>query len=136
MRTAQDLSIYAGVPQLIRTGDTFGAMFTLRNGSARPMLWNCQSSTPRCSLSRRSPVFSRRKLTRFGRRLRFLAAKENGSDPRFALVLREMDSATSTSLLIRYYEFLSRKFSIPFPVLHRLETTEGATHPEERLGIE
>ncbi|UZK65000.1 alpha-2-macroglobulin family protein [Sphingomonas sp. M1-B02] len=37
VRTAQDLSIYAGVPQLVRTGDTFGAMFTLRNGSDKPM---------------------------------------------------------------------------------------------------
>ncbi|WP_448662541.1 alpha-2-macroglobulin family protein [Sphingomonas sp. CJ20] len=37
VRTAQDLSIYAGVPTLVRTGDTFGAMFTLRNGSDKPM---------------------------------------------------------------------------------------------------
>lgn len=37
VRTAQDLSIYAGVPQLVRTGDTFGGMFTLRNGSNKPM---------------------------------------------------------------------------------------------------
>ncbi|RYY26282.1 MAG: alpha-2-macroglobulin [Sphingomonadales bacterium] len=37
VRTAQDLSIYAGVPQLVRTGDTFGGMFTLRNGSDKPM---------------------------------------------------------------------------------------------------
>jgi alpha-2-macroglobulin len=37
VRTAQDLSIYPGVPQLARTGDTFGAMFTLRNGSNKPM---------------------------------------------------------------------------------------------------
>ncbi|WP_163579792.1 hypothetical protein, partial [Klebsiella pneumoniae] len=26
-----------GVPQLVRTGDQFGAMFTLRNGSNKPM---------------------------------------------------------------------------------------------------
>ncbi|HEX8300776.1 alpha-2-macroglobulin family protein [Sphingomonas sp.] len=37
VRTAQDLSIYAGVPQLVRTGDQFGAIFTLRNGSDKPM---------------------------------------------------------------------------------------------------
>ncbi|WP_404335602.1 alpha-2-macroglobulin family protein [Sphingomonas sp. MMS12-HWE2-04] len=37
VRSAQDLSIFAGVPQLVRTGDTFGAMFTLRNGSDKPM---------------------------------------------------------------------------------------------------
>ncbi|HVJ00876.1 MAG TPA: alpha-2-macroglobulin family protein, partial [Sphingomonas sp.] len=37
VRTRQDLSIFAGVPQLVRTGDSFGAMFTLRNGSDRPM---------------------------------------------------------------------------------------------------
>src|SRR6185312_6514595 len=37
VKTQQDLSIYAGVPQLVRTGDTFGAMFTLRNGSDKPI---------------------------------------------------------------------------------------------------
>ncbi|AJP73473.1 alpha-2-macroglobulin family protein [Sphingomonas hengshuiensis] len=37
VRTAQDLTIYAGVPTLVRTGDTYGAMFTLRNGSSKPM---------------------------------------------------------------------------------------------------
>lgn len=37
VRTAQDLSIYAGVPTLVRTGDRYGAMFTLRNGSDKPM---------------------------------------------------------------------------------------------------
>jgi hypothetical protein len=31
-------------------------------------------------------------------------------------------------------EFLSQKFPTPFPVLQRLETTKGGTHPEERLG--
>ncbi|WHU01745.1 MG2 domain-containing protein [Sphingomonas sp. NIBR02145] len=37
IRSSQDLTIYAGVPQLVRTGDQFGAMFTLRNGSSKPM---------------------------------------------------------------------------------------------------
>ncbi|TKD53348.1 alpha-2-macroglobulin family protein [Sphingomonas baiyangensis] len=37
VRTQQDLSIFAGVPPLVRTGDQFGAGFTLRNGSDRPM---------------------------------------------------------------------------------------------------
>lgn len=37
IRSAQDLTIYPGVPQLVRTGDTYGAMFTLRNGSNKPM---------------------------------------------------------------------------------------------------
>ncbi|MEO8723746.1 MAG: alpha-2-macroglobulin family protein, partial [Sphingobium sp.] len=37
VRTAQDLTIYSGVPPLVRTGDYFGATFTLRNGSDRPM---------------------------------------------------------------------------------------------------
>lgn len=37
VRTAQDLSIFSGVPQVVRTGDSFGAMFTLRNGSDKPM---------------------------------------------------------------------------------------------------
>jgi uncharacterized protein YfaS (alpha-2-macroglobulin family) len=37
IRTAQDLSIYAGLPPLVRTGDAYSGVFTLRNGSARPM---------------------------------------------------------------------------------------------------
>ncbi|WP_163521098.1 alpha-2-macroglobulin family protein, partial [Klebsiella michiganensis] len=37
IRSSQDLTIYPGVPQLVRTGDQFGAMFTLRNGSNKPM---------------------------------------------------------------------------------------------------
>ncbi|OWK29887.1 alpha-2-macroglobulin family protein [Sphingomonas mucosissima] len=37
IRTAQDLSLYAGLPPMVRTGDTFAAAFTLRNGSAKPM---------------------------------------------------------------------------------------------------
>lgn len=37
VRTAQDLSIFAGLPPLVRTGDYFAAGFTLRNGSDKPM---------------------------------------------------------------------------------------------------
>jgi len=37
VRTAQDLSIFAGVPPLVREGDRFQAAFTLRNGSARDL---------------------------------------------------------------------------------------------------
>jgi hypothetical protein len=37
VRTAQDLSIYAGLPPVVRTGDWYGGLFTLRNGSTRPM---------------------------------------------------------------------------------------------------
>jgi uncharacterized protein YfaS (alpha-2-macroglobulin family) len=37
IRTAQDLSIYAGIPPLVRSGDTYGASFTLHNGSDRNM---------------------------------------------------------------------------------------------------
>ena len=37
VRTAQDLSVYAGVPPLVRTGDYYAAGFTLRNGSGKPM---------------------------------------------------------------------------------------------------
>jgi len=37
VRTAQDLSIFAGLPPLVRTGDWFAAGFTLRNGSDQPM---------------------------------------------------------------------------------------------------
>ncbi|WP_380786473.1 alpha-2-macroglobulin [Sphingomonas sp. R86521] len=37
IRTAQDLSIYAGLPPLVRTGDLYAAQFTLRNGSTKPM---------------------------------------------------------------------------------------------------
>ncbi len=37
VRTAQDLSIFAGLPPQVRTGDWYAAGFTLRNGSAQPM---------------------------------------------------------------------------------------------------
>ncbi|CAN5819724.1 MG2 domain-containing protein [soil metagenome] len=37
VRTAQDLSIYAGLPPMVRTGDYSAAGFTLRNGSDKPM---------------------------------------------------------------------------------------------------
>jgi uncharacterized protein YfaS (alpha-2-macroglobulin family) len=37
VRTAQDLSLYAGIPPLVRSGDWFAAGFTLRNGSDKPM---------------------------------------------------------------------------------------------------
>lgn len=37
IRTAQDLSLYAGLPPLVRTGDLYAAQFTLRNGSAKAM---------------------------------------------------------------------------------------------------
>jgi hypothetical protein len=37
IRTMQDLAIYAGVPPLVRSGDQYGAVFTLRNGSDRAM---------------------------------------------------------------------------------------------------
>jgi uncharacterized protein YfaS (alpha-2-macroglobulin family) len=37
IRTVQDLSLYSGVPPLVRSGDYFGAMFTLRNGTEHPM---------------------------------------------------------------------------------------------------
>jgi uncharacterized protein YfaS (alpha-2-macroglobulin family) len=37
IRTVQDLSIYSGVPPLVRSGDFYGATFTLRNGSDRPL---------------------------------------------------------------------------------------------------
>ncbi len=37
IRTAQDLSIFSGVPPLVRTGDFYGASFTLRNGTDKPM---------------------------------------------------------------------------------------------------
>jgi alpha-2-macroglobulin len=37
IRTTQDLGIYSGVPPLVRSGDYYGATFTLRNGSDKPM---------------------------------------------------------------------------------------------------
>lgn len=37
IRSAQDLSIFAGIPPLVRNGDFFSAGFTLRNGSDKPM---------------------------------------------------------------------------------------------------
>jgi uncharacterized protein YfaS (alpha-2-macroglobulin family) len=37
VRTVQDLAVFAGLPELVRTGDTYDARFTLRNGTDRPM---------------------------------------------------------------------------------------------------
>ena len=37
VRTVQDLSIFAGMPELVRTGDQFDARFTLRNGTDKAM---------------------------------------------------------------------------------------------------
>ena len=37
IRTVQDLGLYSGVPPLVRAGDLYGATFTLRNGSDKPM---------------------------------------------------------------------------------------------------
>ncbi len=37
VRTAQDLTVFSALPPLVRTGDFFGASFTLRNGSDKPM---------------------------------------------------------------------------------------------------
>ncbi|MCC2981000.1 alpha-2-macroglobulin family protein [Sphingomonas sp. IC4-52] len=37
IRTAQDLSLYAGLPPMVRSGDSYAAAFTLHNGSAKPM---------------------------------------------------------------------------------------------------
>ncbi len=38
VRTAQDLSVYPGLPGLVRTGDHYDAVFTLRNGSDHAMV--------------------------------------------------------------------------------------------------
>ena len=37
IRTAQDLTIFSGIPPLVRTGDNFGATFTLRNSTEKEM---------------------------------------------------------------------------------------------------
>ncbi|HYD99341.1 MAG TPA: alpha-2-macroglobulin family protein, partial [Alphaproteobacteria bacterium] len=37
IRTVQDLTLYSGLPPLVRSGDEYAATFTLRNGTDRPM---------------------------------------------------------------------------------------------------
>ena len=37
IRVAQDLSLFSGIPPQVRAGDSFGASFTLRNGTDQPM---------------------------------------------------------------------------------------------------
>jgi len=37
IRTVQDLTLYSGLPPLVRTGDQYSAVFTLRNSTDRPM---------------------------------------------------------------------------------------------------
>jgi len=44
VRTAQNLAIYPGLPPVVRTGDWYNAVFTLRNGSDHPMT---VTATPR-----------------------------------------------------------------------------------------
>lgn len=53
VRTTQDLTLYAGLPPLVRTGDFYGASFTLRNGSDRPMTVTATAQmTPRVGTAR------------------------------------------------------------------------------------
>ena len=42
VRTAQDLSIYPGLPDVVRSGDRYDAVFTLKNGSDHPMTVTAQ----------------------------------------------------------------------------------------------
>jgi len=42
VRTAQDLSIFPGLPDIVRTGDRYDAVFTVRNGSDHPMTVTAQ----------------------------------------------------------------------------------------------
>lgn len=37
VRTVQDLGVFSGIPELVRTGDQFDARFTLRNGTDKAM---------------------------------------------------------------------------------------------------
>jgi len=37
IRTSQDLQVFSALPPLVRTGDHYGASFTLRNASGKPM---------------------------------------------------------------------------------------------------
>ncbi|WP_338062093.1 alpha-2-macroglobulin family protein [Sphingomonas solaris] len=61
VRTTQDLTIYAGVPPVVRSGDFYGASFTLRNGANRAMTVTANAvTTPRSASPRRSPSRSRR----------------------------------------------------------------------------
>ncbi|PKP89981.1 MAG: alpha-2-macroglobulin, partial [Alphaproteobacteria bacterium HGW-Alphaproteobacteria-16] len=53
VRTAQDLSIFAGIPPLVRDGDFFSAGFTLRNGSNKAMTVTAQVElSPRVATGR------------------------------------------------------------------------------------
>lgn len=55
VRTAQDLTIYPGLPEIVRTGDRYDAVFTLRNGSDRPMTVTARPTiTP--SIARGGPL--------------------------------------------------------------------------------
>jgi hypothetical protein len=37
IRTVQDLTIFSGIPPLVRSGDEYAATFTLKNGTGKPM---------------------------------------------------------------------------------------------------
>jgi len=53
IHTSQDVMLHAGLPPLVREGDRFKAVFTLRNASARPLVlaaklrWNAGQPAPK-----------------------------------------------------------------------------------------
>src|SRR3546814_17979409 len=46
VRTVQDLAIFAGLPELVRTGDSYDARFTLRNGPDKALTVTPTPSLP------------------------------------------------------------------------------------------
>src|SRR3546814_18240283 len=53
VRTVQDLAVFAGLPELVRTGDSYDARFTLRNGTARTSVVEGKSVSVRVDLGGR-----------------------------------------------------------------------------------
>ncbi|MBB5687614.1 alpha-2-macroglobulin family protein [Sphingobium boeckii] len=51
IRTVQDLAVYSGLPPLVRSGDQYGASFTLRNGTDRPVKVTANASVEGASLT-------------------------------------------------------------------------------------
>ncbi len=57
IRVAQDLSVFSGIPPLVRSGDNFGASFTLRNGTDQPMTVEAKAKiTPEIAGTAIAPV--------------------------------------------------------------------------------
>lgn len=63
VRTSQDLTLYAGLPPVVREGDQFDAVFTARNASAQPLTLAASARVAAEPGNPALPAFPERNLT-------------------------------------------------------------------------